>query len=271
DLAAAVDPDGLLRLEVGGGRTIELRVVATARRFPTVVDARPRFVVVPLEPYLVMLNAEAPGAGQLTEMWLGTPSPARTAEVRTALASAPFRFPAIADRDALVAERAGDPLSQSIVWALVVAALAGLVLSIAGILLGAIADLRDEHGELADLEAQGVPPSTLRNHALARTALLAGAGTVAGLVVGVILTMAVTAALAVTAEGTLPIPTLRIVVPIVPILAVIATLVALVLGALVWLARRTYGASGIGRKGTPPAAPATPRVALSPGREPRDD
>ncbi|HUP54200.1 MAG TPA: FtsX-like permease family protein, partial [Methylomirabilota bacterium] len=47
DLAAAVDPDGLLRLEVGGGRTIELRVVATARRFPTVVDARPRFVVVP--------------------------------------------------------------------------------------------------------------------------------------------------------------------------------------------------------------------------------
>ncbi len=246
DLAAAVDPDGLLRLEVGGGRTINLRVVATARQFPTLVDPGQRFIVVPLDPYLVALNAEAPGAGQLTEMWLGTPSASRTADVRTALASAPFRFPAITDRAALVAERAADPLSQSIVWALVVAALAGLVLSVGGILLGANTDLRDERGELADLEAQGVPPSTLRKLALARTAWLAGVGTVAGLVVGVVLTFGVTAALAVTAEGTLPVPTLRTVVPILPILVVIAALLALVAGAVAWLARRTYAGPGDG-------------------------
>jgi hypothetical protein len=266
DLAAAVDPDGLLRLEVGGGPTIPVRVVGVADRFPTVVDAQPRFVVVALDPWLMALNAEAPAAGRPTEMWLGTADPARAAEVRAALGAAAFRFPVVTDRAALAAERSADPLSRSIVWALLVAALAGLALSVLGILLGAVTDLRDELGELADLEAQGVGPSTLRSHVVARTAWLAGGGALAGIVVGIVLTVSVTAALAVSAEGALPIPTLRVVLPIVPLVTAVAAVLVLVLGAVAWLARGRYRDPGPRRGGTArrktaalaAAAPTTP-------------
>ncbi len=239
DLATAVDEDGLLRLEIGGA-TVNLRVVSTVTAFPTVVEARPRFVVVALQPWLMALNAEAPGAGRPTEMWLGTPTHDGLLRIRAGLAGSPFRFPVVTDQMALVAERTADPLSESIVWALVVAALAGLVLSVAGILLGAAADLRDETGELADLETQGVAPSTLRTHAVLRTAWLAGGGAIAGVIVGVLLAATVTAALAVTAEGTLPIPSMRVVLPMAPILAGVTLVLAAVLGAVAWLARRRY-------------------------------
>jgi hypothetical protein len=241
DLAAAVDPDGLLRLSIGGGATIPVRVVGTVRQFPTVVEAQPRFAVVSLDPWLMALNAEAPAAGRPNEMWLATGSPIRTAEVRAALATDPFRFPAVTDRAALVADRAGDPLSQSVAWALVVAGLAGLVLSILGVIIGAATDLRDERGDLADLEAQGVAPSTLRVLVLARTTWLVSGGAIAGLAVGVALTAAVTSALAVTAEGILPIPGLRIVIPILPIAAAVVAVAGLVLVIVAGLARRAYG------------------------------
>ena len=271
ELAGSVDPDGILRLAVGGGRTLPLRVVGTARRFPTVVEASPRFVVVSLEPYLVALNAAAPGAGRPTEMWLRTGSPARTAEVRAALAGDPFRFPAITDRAALVAEQAGDPLSQSIAWALLVAGLAGLILSASGVLLGAAADLRDERGELADLEAQGLPPSVLRVLVVGRTAWLAAGGALAGLVVGVVLTATVTAALALTADGSLPIPALRIVVPIGPVLAIVAGVSLAVLAVVAGLAQRTYAVPRVGGTGGR-ADPAALTTVLPPGtRRPMAD
>jgi hypothetical protein len=240
DLPAAVDPDGLLRLNLGGGSTLEVRVAGVARQFPTVVEEQPRFAVVALEPWLVALNAEAPAAGRPNEMWLGTGSSARTAEVRAALGTDPFRFPAITDRVALMAERAGDPLSQSVAWALVVAGLAGLILSVLGVALGAATDLRDERGELADLETQGLPPSGLRVLVVARTAWLVIGGALAGLAAGVVLTAVVTSALAVTAEGALPLPPLRVIVPILPIAAAVGAVSIFVLVVVAALARRTY-------------------------------
>jgi hypothetical protein len=248
DLAAAVDPDGILRLHVGTDRTIPLRVVATATAFPTIVSADPTFVVVPYEPYLVALDAALPGVARPSEMWLSVPNPTRQAEVRDALGRAPFRFPAITARTELAASQSGDPLSQAIVWALIAAAAAGLVLSVGGVLLGAVTDLRDERGELADLEAQGIAPSTLRWHALAKTAWLAGGGAVAGLLVGVALTVAVTSALAVGATGAEPIPPLAIEIPVGPILALVAALLTLVLSLVAVIARRAYGARTLGER-----------------------
>ena len=172
-LAAAVDSDGILRLRVGTERTIPLRVVATASQFPTIVSTDPHFVVVPYDPYLLALDGALPGVARPSEMWLRVPDATREAAVRTALGLSPFRFPAVTSRSDLVAAESGDPLSQAIVWALIAAAVAGLALSVGGVLLGAVTDLRDERGELADLEAQGVAPATLRQHALAKTAWLA--------------------------------------------------------------------------------------------------
>lgn len=252
DLAATADPDGILRLRVGTERTIDLRVVATANHFPTIVSPDPKFVVVPYEPYLLALDAALPGVARPSEMWLAMPNATRAAEVRTALGLSPFRFPAITARSDLIAAQSGDPLSQAIVWALIAAAAAGLVLSVGGVLIGAVTDLRDERGELADLEAQGISPSTLRRHALAKTAWLAGGGAIAGLVVGIALTVAVTAALAIGATGAEPIPPLAIEIPLVPILLIVGALLAVVLGLVAWIARRAYGARTLGERRSEP-------------------
>ena len=244
-LAADAGPGGTLDLHVGGG-SVPLRIVGVADRAPTMTDPLPRFVVVPLDPFLGTLAAAVPGAGRPSEMWISAPTPDRLAEVRTALGGPPFRFAEVTSRADLVETRAGDPLSQAIVWALVVAALAGLGLSIGGLLLGTVTDLRDERGELADLEAQGVPPSSLRWHALARTAWLAIGGAVGGLAVGVLLAFVVTGALAIDASGAAPIPPLVVVLPLLPIVAVTAVTLGIVLGGVAWLARRSYGRPTLG-------------------------
>ena len=251
-LAVTADPDGILRLRVGTERTIDLRVVATANHFPTIVSPDPRFVVVPYGPYMVALDAALPGVARPSEMWLGVPNEIRESQVRTGLGLSPFRFPAITSQRDLVAAQSGDPLSQAIVWALIAAAAAGLVLSVGGVLLGAVTDLRDERGELADLEAQGVSPATLRWHALAKTSWLAGGGAIAGLLVGVALTVAVTSALAVGATGAEPIPPLAIIIPIGQMLVIVAALLVLLIWLVGWLARRTYGSRTLGeRRGDP--------------------
>jgi hypothetical protein len=247
DLAAEARPDGTLDLHLGSG-TIPIRIVGTADRAPTVVDPDPRFVIVPLDPFLVAVASAVPGSGRPSEMWLSVPDPTRQVEVRAALAKPPFRFAQVTARADLVAEQAADPLTQAIVWAQVVAALAGLALSVAALVIGAVTDLRDEKGELADLEAQGVPPSSLRWHALARSAWLVIGGSLAGLLAGLALAVVVTGALAIDAGGQLPIPPLVVVLPPVEIAAVVGGVVAIVLGAVALLAARTYGRATLGER-----------------------
>jgi hypothetical protein len=247
DLSRDARPDGSFDLHMGNA-AIPLRVVGVAERAPTVVDPAPRFAIVPLEPFLVAVSSAVPGSGRPNEMWISAPNPDRLAEIRTALGHPPFRFAEVTSRADLVAERAGDPLSQAIIWALLVAAVAGLTLSVGGLVLGAVTDLRDERGELADLEAQGVPPSALRWHALARTAWLAIGGGVAGLAAGILLAAFATSALALDAEGRQPIPPLLVVLPTLPIAAVVIGVLVVVLGSVAWLARRTYGRATLGER-----------------------
>jgi hypothetical protein len=262
DLAAVADAGGLLDLQVGNDGVVPLRVVGVAERMPTVVEPEPRFITVPLEPWLIALASAVPGSGRPTEMWIGAPDPTRLPAIRAALAEEPFRFAEVTSRADLVTEREGDPLSRAIVWTLIVAALSGLALSIGGLLLGTVTDLRDERGELADLEAQGVTPSALRWHALARTAWLAIGGALAGVAVGIVLTVVVTGALALTAEGESPIPPLAVVIPVEAVLGIVAAVLILVLGAAALLARRAYGRATLGERRAS-GAPTQPWVASS--------
>jgi hypothetical protein len=249
DLAATAEPGGALALHVANDSIIPLRVVATAERVPTVVDQAPRFVVVPLDPFLVALGNAVPGAGRPSEVWIGSPNHERLAEVRARLADPPFRFAQIRERADLVARSAGDPLSQSVLSALLAAALIGLTLAVGGLVLGAISDLRDETGQLADLETQGMAPSGLRWHVLARSGWLAIGGGVAGVAVGVVLSVLVTAVLALTPEGTVPIPPLVPVVPVVPIVVATVAIVGLVLAVVAAFVARTFGRSAPGQRG----------------------
>ncbi|HYN69245.1 MAG TPA: FtsX-like permease family protein, partial [Candidatus Eisenbacteria bacterium] len=255
---AAGSPDGTLPLTFAGRSLTRIRVAGVASWFPTVVYAERSFAVVDLDPFLVALDGAAPGAGHPDEAWLRIEDGAAAASTVAALHEPPFRDVAVLDRRAIAAQSTGDPFSISILAAFTAAALAGLLLAALGLVLGAISDLRDETGELRDLEAQGLGPTALRRHVAARTALLAFGGLAAGLIVGVLLAAIVTGRIAVTADAAAPIPPLVLVVPWTQV-ALAVGIPLLLAGGLAWLAaRRAFRGStrSGGRRAAPAPAPA---------------
>ena len=74
-------------------------------------------------------------------------------------------------------------------------------LALVGLLLVVVSDLRDERGELFDLEAQGAEPNTLRRHLRLRTAFVAAFGLVGGIVTGVVLAALVVSLVTLTASA----------------------------------------------------------------------
>lgn len=236
DVAAVAAPDGTLSMPLGTS-VIRIRVAGVATRFPTVEGASESFVVTAYDPLLLAINGAFPGAGHPDEMWIRSADDATTQRVVADLARAPFRAATITDRAVLVDERTADPFAASLAGALLAAALTGLALAAAGLALGVVADLRDEAGDLADLETMGTPPSTLRALIQARTIVLAFGGIVAGLVAGAVLTAVTTSALALAAGATLAVPELRIVLPW-PALTIIALVPLVGASALVLVLSR---------------------------------
>src|SRR5207237_3582470 len=86
----------------------------------------------------------------------------------------------------------------------------GLALALLGVVLGLVADLRDEHGELFDLESQGARPSLLRRHLRLRALAVAGFGLAGGVVTGAILSALVVDLVVLTAGAAHPEPPLRL-------------------------------------------------------------
>ena len=212
DLAAAADANGDLALPLGGS-AIRVHVAGTAVRFPTVLGANERFVVTAYDPLQLAIDGIVPGAGHPDEMWIRTTDAATSVRVADALSRAPFRSATVVDRVAIAADRTTDPFAAALVLALLAAAATGLVLAGLGLVLGVGADLRDETGELADLETQGLTTRVLRQLAQARTLLLTAGGVLAGLVVGLALAVLATSTLALAAGATVAIPELRLVLP----------------------------------------------------------
>ena len=88
-------------------------------------------------------------------MW-SRPRPASGARVAAALRRAPFAQLGVASREAREHELRHDPIARGSLDALAALGLVALALALLGLLLVAVGDLRDERGELLDLEAQGV-------------------------------------------------------------------------------------------------------------------
>ena len=243
DLAGGVG--GTLPLVVGG-ESIAVRVAAVVERLPgTVGDA----VLVERDALTTAADAEAPGRAEVSELWLDV-EPGRDEEVAAALVQRPFAVLATSSRAELVADAGRDPLAHGTLLALVAAALAALALAVAGLVLAVRADLRDDRGELAELEAEGAGPRTLRRVLAGRAAVLALVGALVGLLTGGVLALLVTRVVSVTARGDLPEPPLVTAVdPLV--LAVAAAAVALAAALLVMRAASSAFASerGPGRIG----------------------
>jgi hypothetical protein len=195
-LADAAGPGGILPLDVGKG-TVVARVVGVVKRVPTVDgDA----VLVDGPTLATTLAADAPGAGATNEVWLD--APARSEDrLESALRRAPFTALSTTFRRDVLAELRSEPLARGTLITLAGAALAALVLALVGLLLGVVSDVRDERGELFDLEAQGAAPATLRGHLRLRTALVALFGMLGGLVTGAVLAALIVALVTLTASA----------------------------------------------------------------------
>jgi FtsX-like permease family len=193
-IAAAAGSDHLLPLQIEGTPVLT-RVVGTASRFPS-VDGD--FVVADRQTLATAMNADYPGTAVTNEIWLGAQPPV----------GGPFDVLHVTTRQSVEDRLAGDPLARGSLLALVVAALAGVALALAGLFLVVVADLRDERGELFDLEAQGATPATLRRHLRLRALLLVAFGLAGGIATGAVLSALVVSLVEVTANATAPQPPL---------------------------------------------------------------
>jgi hypothetical protein len=242
-LTAAADDAGLLPLQIAGEQ-MTVRVVGTIRRFPG-VDGQA--VVGDGAALAAAVNLARPGAGRVNEVWLRLRDRGAAAEVDRALAAKPFDVLSIESRHALEAAARRDPIAHGTLLALAVAAAVALGLALAGILLTVLGDLRDERGELFDLEAQGASPSLLRRIVRMRALTVAAAGLVAGALTGVALAAVVTDLVGLTSRATASEPPLVLDVDVLVVLAA-AALYVLAAGALVLLAtRRAFSAPAAGR------------------------
>ena len=193
---------GKLALAIGG-KQIPVEVAAIVERFPgTEGDA----VIGDIETLQTAVNTQVPGAGRTNEIWLDTP-PSATRATAAALARPPFRGVEAVSRAALLDEARDDPLGHGTLLALVSAAIVALLLAALGLGLTVLTDLRDDRGDLYDLEAQGASPSLLRRIVRVRALVVAIAGVLAGAVAGLLLALLVTRVVSVTARAaTSPLP-----------------------------------------------------------------
>jgi FtsX-like permease family protein len=240
DLASDTGPDGAIDVEVGS-LALRLHPVGVATHFPTLVglgDAG--LVVVDLAPLELAMNAHDPGTGVPNQLLLRTPDDARTAQVVEALSKDPFPALVVQSRPAIEAARANDPFAIGLLWGLVVGAAAGLFLSLAGILMATVAELRDERGDLWDLESQGQRPRSLVRLVVLRTALLCGIGVVSGVAIGLGLGWLAAESISEAGTGGAPVPPLLLVAPGGPILGIAAGLLVAIGVAVLLLARRHF-------------------------------
>jgi hypothetical protein len=207
DVAAAAGPGGIVPLDFGT-TTLRGRVVAVATRFPTTQDTPSTFVVADEQSLASRLDAGDPGLGRPTEVWLGAHGGAQAGPLLAALSKPPFDALQVTSRQAIEHALASDPLARGIELTLAAAAIVAVALALIGLWVSAVSDLRDEQGELYDLEADGVSPAALRTQLRLRAAVLVAVGLAGGLVLGVILSLGTADLVLLSANGTAPLPPL---------------------------------------------------------------
>jgi predicted lysophospholipase L1 biosynthesis ABC-type transport system permease subunit len=175
-----------------------------AARFPNADQQDEGFVIADESRLATALDARLPGTGTPHELWLTGPPRAKQA-----LRRAPFAALDVAARRDIERSLARDPLARGLELTLGIAALATLALAALGFWLALVSELRDERGELFDLEAQGVSPDTLRRQFRLRAAILVALGTLGGALLGLLLSRLVVALVRVSGATETAQPPLR--------------------------------------------------------------
>ncbi|HEY3184081.1 MAG TPA: hypothetical protein VGJ77_14665 [Gaiellaceae bacterium] len=187
--AAAQAVDGTVTLDVAG-RQLPVRIVGRARLFPTVLERPSRFLVLDYDTLFAALNGDRPGTALPNEAWFFT------------------RRPAAATVDARALERRlrADPLAAGTESVLGLAGVLAAALALVGLVLASRAALADDRLALAEYEALGVQPRSLRRSAQLRLVAVSALGIGAG-VLGAWATVRVVGALvAVAGTARRPLP-----------------------------------------------------------------
>jgi hypothetical protein len=223
-VAREAGPHGIIPLAIEGEQ-IAGRIVGVVQRFPSIVgDA----VVADLGESSTRLDTRSPGLGATDELWVSSTAPPRTPELT------------VTSQAATLSQLQADPLARGALITLAATAAISLLLALLGLVLSVVGDVRDERGELFDLEAQGASPATIRTHLRLRAALVAAFGVAGGLALGAILSALVISLVSVTAGAEEPEPPLRLSVDL-PLLAVAAVGYAVAATILVGLVTALRG------------------------------
>ena len=223
---------GTLPVRVGGS-LVPVRVAGVVERFP---GSSGDVVVGDRGALATAINAAAPGSARENEVWLDLAGRSNDA-LEAAFSERPLDTLDMSSRAALEADARRDPLARGTLLALGAAALLALTLAAVGLALAVRSDLRDDRGELYELEALGAHPALLRRVVRSRALAVALAGLLAGIVVGLVLVRLVTRMVSVTARGGFAEPPLVATVDVAVIVAGIAAF-ALVSVLLVGVATR---------------------------------
>ena len=207
NVARAAPPGGLITLNFQDAR-IPAQIVGVARRFPDSVDLGQGFVVVDESHLVTALGADAPGEANPDELWISAPGSAAR-RVEEALGRPPFAALVVSSRRDIQHQLASEPLARGITTTLAAAGAIAMLLAAVGLWVTLLSDARDERGELFDLEAQGVPPATLRNQLRLRSVVLLVFGALGGVLLGLVLSRLVVSVVSVSAETTAPNPPLQ--------------------------------------------------------------
>ena len=227
-VANAAGADGTLSLDIAGEQ-VPARVAAVARRFPGTSQGTfsGDFAIADRNLLGTALDAANPGAGTANEIWIEAATPAGKSAAGERLRRPPFDVLAVTEQDRVEDSLADDPLARASSLLLFAAAVVAVVLAFLGLALAVVSELRDERGELVDLEAQGLGPVKLRRYLRIRAAAVLGFGLAGAAALGLALSSLVLSVVLLTANATEPMPPLVLTIDWLFVFGLLATTLAL--------------------------------------------
>ncbi len=205
---AAAAADGRIALTVDG-LPVNAQIVGVLRRFPTLAPGGAGFIVADEATLAGALDASLPGQGRPDELWIDT---SRPAALRAALARGPLRILTASFRADVERELRSDPIARGVLGTLLVAAVIGVLLALAGLLVALLGPMRDQRAEL-ELVVHGLGPRALARELRLRIVVAATLGLLAGFALAAALTRLAVAAVGSTDTLAPPRPPLVTVAP----------------------------------------------------------
>ncbi|MER5574805.1 FtsX-like permease family protein [Streptomyces massasporeus] len=201
------------------GEQVRVRIVRLVEELPTTATGPNGEVtdggalLLDLRAVDAVLDRRAAAPLGPTEWWVST-APGKAAEVAAALRARPDLEPQqVLVRDETAAELLRDPLGAGPRSALTSVAVAAVALAAGGFAVSAAGARRERSAEFAVLRALGTPRRDLARLVATEQSLLIGAGLLAGLGLGTVLTRAVVPLIVLASDAARPVPPVLVELP----------------------------------------------------------